>query len=1725
MPERVDRFPVDQRDLRWVPEGAVGACPASRLQTGVLYHNVKGDAHVYHDVLSCTVEHAPGTGCLDETAFRSALTSLVAAHPVLRTGFVVEGAGSPLHVLHPEAEIDCAFFDVRDEGPVAVERWVTAERAAPFDITVPGLLRVAVHRTGERRSVVSLSYHHALLDTRSAAALAAELLSRATGSEPAVRTEVDASPAHLALERAAERSADQRAYWADVLEGIEPTEIPLPGRPPGRPTTAEAEASVPVPPELSEGIRALAARTGVTSRSVHAAAHLALLSYVSGEPDVVTGLVADLPPETGELGFFVNILPCRLDVGRRAWQDLIQAVADAEEAARPHSRYPFALIEADAGARFCATEFAHTELPDMDPPPATGVRVTGVHLHERTDYFHLLVSVLEQPSTGRTRVTLHYPPALISSEQAEHYAELYGRLLRHAVGAPDEPAVDALGHWSEQQGLTARAATGETTRGGGTPVLAEIVRRLRSAPDTDIVQEYAGRRETAHGLAVRVSRARRALLAADAGPGRRVACFLERGADPLVALLAVWSVGASYVPIDPALPPDRQRALLALVGCAAALRSPGVPPDARVWEGPEAVLTTAPATAARVGPGPDDRPIGADGPASVPDGQNGHDDWTAELGSWTVPAPDSEAYVLFTSGSTGRPKAVSMPHRGVANLVSWQLAEPEFARPRRVSQFAALSFDVSVQEMACAAASGSTLVVIPDAVRRNPEELLGFLGHELIEVAFLPVAAVHQLTVAWEAFGITPGRLRYVVTAGEALVVTGSVRGFCQAVGAELINQYGPTETHVTLCHRLGPDPAAWPHRPPIGHAIHNTTLRILDPLGRPVPRGTPGELHIGGASVADGYADAGGTDPLTAERFTHDAAGGGRSYRTGDIVRVREEDGAVVFVGRADEQTKIRGHRVEPAEVATVLLRHPGVRHCAVRALPVGGAGLDLVAFVEPSAPGLTAEQLREHLREALPEYAVPAHVEILDRLPLTRSGKIDSRALRITARPAHEAATAAPHPVGAVEAQVLRVWEEVLGRPVTSPRLTFFAAGGNSLLLMRLYLGLRTAFGIEFPLHELFRHTTAAAFAEFVRERETATGAEAGAGTGPEAEAGTGPGTGAARGRGGHGPTHEDADVTAVHRTQDGTRPMDIAVVGMSCRFPGAPDVDAFWRLIREGTDNVTFFSEEELRGARVPGPLLADPDYVRAGRPLEHPGAFDAAFFGISPREAELTDPQARLFLELCWLALEDAGHDPARYPGQIGVFATSARDTYFRNNVLPTLGAAARQDGSVLGLQADIGNLGDYLATRVSYRLGLRGPGVTAQTACSSGLVVVHLACQSLLTGESDMALAGGVAVNAQHGSGYVHEEGSITSSDGRCRPFDAAAGGTVFGDGGGVVLLKRVADALADGDRIIAVIKGTAINNDGSDKMTYSAPGVDGQARAIARAQRIAGVDPRTIGFVEAHGTGTPLGDPIEIAALTAAFGLGPVERPFCAIGSVKGQIGHLTTAAGTAGLIKALLAVERGLIPAAVHVDEPSPHVPFAGSPFYLPREPRPWDGTRRAGVSSFGVGGTNAHAVIEQAPDRAGHLAPGAADAGGTAGSVPRDELYVLSARTITALDAQRTRLSAHLHTHDGLTPAAVAHTLARGRAAFPYRMAVAAGSTGEAAARLAAAPLPESPATGTGLPVVFAFPGQGAQYEGMGRALYKGDVTFRTEVDRCAEIIRSLTGQDVREVMFGPV
>ena len=583
-------------------------------------------------------------------------------------------------------------------------------------------------------------------------------------------------------------------------------------------------------------------------------------------------------------------------------------------------------------------------------------------------------------------------------------------------------------------------------------------------------------------------------------------------------------------------------------------------------------------------------------------------------------------------------------------------------------------------------------------------------------------------------------------------------------------------------------------------------------------------------------------------------------------------------------------------------------------------------------------------------------------------------------------------------------------------------------------------------------------------------------------------------------------------VAATEIDTFETDIAVIGMSGRYPKSKNLDEWWEHLRSGTELVSFFSEDELLAIGVPQEVLANDHYVRAGTVLEDAAMFDAKFFNYNPREAEIIDPQDRIFLEAAHEALEHAGYLSENYSGRIGVYAGESMNLYLLNNIYSNRSVVE----SVGGYQTMTGNDKDFLPTRVSYKLDLRGPSVNVQTACSTSLVAVHMALQSLLNGECDIAVAGGVSMQPPQGQGYMYQDEMILSPDGHCRTFDAKAKGTIAGTGVGIVILKRLVQALEDGDTIHAVIRGSAINNDGLRKVGYTAPSIEGQAEVIAEAQAMARISADTITYIEAHGTATPLGDPIEIAALTQAFRATTQKKNYCAIGSVKSNLGHTDAAAGVTGLLKTILQLKHGEIVPSLHFESPNPQIDFASSPFYVNTGLQEWNTNgfpRRAGVSSFGIGGTNSHVVVEEAPKVEASEDPGR-----------RWQLLTLSAKTESALEQATDNLSTYLSSHDA-NLADVAYTQHVGRVGYEFRRVLVCRDGKEGSELLTKR---ESQRVWTGhtsspeRTIVFMFTGQGSQHVGMGRDLYESELTFRTEIDRCAELLKPHVGCDIREVIF---
>ena len=1063
--------------------------------------------------------------------------------------------------------------------------------------------------------------------------------------------------------------------------------------------------------------------------------------------------------------------------------------------------------------------------------------------------------------------------------------------------------------------------------------------------------------------------------------------------------------------------------------------------------------------------------------------------------------PEDLAYVIYTSGSTGKPKGVQISHRAVVNCLHSMRAQPGLTARDTLLAVTTLSFDIAALEIFLPLTVGARVVIANQTAVADGTQLAALLITSQVTVMQATPATWRLLLAAgWEG----NEQLR-IWCGGEALSSDLAEQLLERSQG--LWNLYGPTEATIwSTVYQVtdGRNPI------PIGRPIANTQVYILDPQRQPVPVGVPGELYLGGDGLARGYLKR---PELTAEKFIHNPfrpESVSRLYKTGDRVRSLP-DGNIEFLGRLDHQIKLRGFRIELGEIEVVLRQHPDVREAAVLAREDTPGDTRVVAYLvlHQDQPALT-EELRYFLHKQLPAYMIPAAFVQLHAMPLTPNGKVDRRALPVP-KGLRPPVVGEAVPQTEAEQRVAAVWQAVLQVENVGLHDNFFDLGGHSLLLAQVRAKLQDVFSKQLSPTDMFQYPTVRTLATYLSQESQQSALP---------------------------PSERHVDAGSAQQTSSCNT--DIAIIGMAGRFPGAADIDAFWNNLRDGVESISFFSDEELLAAGLDPTLLDNPSYVKAGAILPDIDLFDADFFGFTPREAELLDPQQRVFLETAWEALEKAGYASSTSALPMGVYAGVGMNMYALHN----RSVASHHVGTTEAFQLMISNEKDFLPTRVSYKLNLTGPSINVQTACSTSLVAVHLACQSVLNGECEMALAGGVSISPSQWGGYVYQEGMVLSPDGHCRAFDAKGQGTIFGSGVGVVILKRLSDAIADRDCVHAVIKGSATNNDGSLKIGYTAPHVDGQAAVIAQAQATAGVKAESITYVETHGTATALGDPIEIAALTQAFLPSTQKKGFCAIGSVKTNIGHLDTAAGVTGLIKTVLALKHKVVPPSLHYQEPNPHIDFADSPFYVNDTLADWltHGTpRRAGVSAFGIGGTNCHLIVEEAPegvraadqsDRIVAKAPEGVRARDRSDRSDRPHhLLTLSAKNATALRQLVGRYQNYLETHPAISLADICYTANTGRTHCDYRLAVVADSAVHMAEQLAAfvaqgetsESLLHGQLVSNSRPkVAFLFSGQGSQYPEMGRQLYETQATFRAALDRCDELLRPHLTQSVLSVLY---
>jgi acyl transferase domain-containing protein/acyl carrier protein len=706
-----------------------------------------------------------------------------------------------------------------------------------------------------------------------------------------------------------------------------------------------------------------------------------------------------------------------------------------------------------------------------------------------------------------------------------------------------------------------------------------------------------------------------------------------------------------------------------------------------------------------------------------------------------------------------------------------------------------------------------------------------------------------------------------------------------------------------------------------------------------------------------------------------------------------------------------------------------------------------------------------------------IPSHFISIEAIPVTSRGKVDLKALRQLEAPAPDTGTADAY-TGLrhqIEEKIKTIWVEILETEKIGMNDNFFDMGGNSLDMLKLCSRLKEVLEIQIPVATLFRYPTIGSLALHLKE-----GKQEARVTSPWLE-----------------PMEQGAGETGF----------DIAVIGLSGRFPGARNIEEFWDNLKNGVESISFLTDEDLKEAGVTGALLQNPDYVRGVGAMADKDTFDADFFAYIPGEAALMDPQIRVFHEVTWEALENAGYNPDNYHGTIGVYAGAAQN--FQWNLRAMLSETGRSMG-YFELSTLINK--DALPTRTAYKLNLKGPAVSIQTACSSSLTAIHIACNALITRECHMAAAGGISLTSEKNTGHIYQDGLVISPDGHCRAFDARARGTITGQGIGVVILKRLKDARTDGDSIYALVKGSAANNDGTLRAGYTAPGVEGQNQVIKKALHLARVNPETITYVETHGTATPLGDPIEIKALTLAFNTN--KKNYCAIGSVKTNIGHLDSAAGAASFIKTVMCLKHKMIPPSLHFESPNPSIDFANSPFYVNTRLKKWetnDHPLRAGVSSFGIGGTNVHITLEEF-----------LETGETTSPSREYQMILFSGKTPLAREQAGKNLQHYFNKNPDVNLADAAFTLGVGRKPFQHRAMLVASSSKQAAGILLHGDFPTHELRVEQPRVVFMFPGQGSQYVNMGLELYQKEPVFRLEMDRCFDILNSLLDYQIKEILY---
>lgn len=1567
-----------------------------------MLHKLAPDMSAYHIPLLFRMRPYPQMDC-----FKEACLFMMDKFPVLRS-VITEIDGLPYRKTLPSMLLDFTQEEIMHMNEQERDSRLQDKLHEPFQMEQGPLIRFHVMKESERSALILIVVHHIVFDGGSIQSFLNQLMQTygclVQGQDPGTDMirETAGFAEFVEWESSylrSERSRNDLAYWKQQCAGMPPVmDLRTDYLRPAKQSFAGAVYSFNLSPELSGKTDLLAKTLQVNKSVILLAVYNMLLYRYSGQHDITVGMPIARRGQVkfeNTIGYMMNMIPVRSrnlnDVRfRELAKELQLTILDGID----HGDYPFPAL---------VREVQPSRLPGYAPVVQVVfsyqnfVSSAAASSLSETYNKHFGMEIIDQVLQagdheleletydvgGQLRLHFKYSPELFNEETIigmSHHLEM---LLQEVARDANLP-LDEYSLLTEQEQELLHYRWNDTYKDYPLDVCfhEKFKEQAQRTPDS-VAVTYKDASLTYKELDERSTELAIYLQHLGVKPNVLVGVCLERSLELIVSLMAVMKAGGAYVPLDPALPAERLVYMLENSKAQIVISHSSL---ARLWN--------------NLG-GIEARRIFLD---------------EAEKEIQTVMKMNKLeqqvqthhlAYVIYTSGSTGNPKGVMISHRALVNFLASMADEPGLHSHDRLLAVTTSSFDIAALELFLPLLQGAECCICAAEDILDP----GRLMREIKRLRPTVMQGTPALWISLLEAGWTNEEQVTILCGGEAMTET--LKRRLQRLNCAVYNLFGPTETTVwsTLQRMDGDEPVT------IGRPIANTQIFIMDRSMQQSPIGVAGELCIAGEGLAQGYWQL---PELTAEKFVNNPFRPGTLlYRTGDAARWLA-NGRIQHLGRMDDQLKIRGYRIETGEIEHHLRACPGVREAVVVAKEQD-EHKQLAAYIvvsqDKTADTVNNQALRTFLGQRLPSYMIPSFYIFIDEIPLTPNGKTNRKLLEAEPLPFHRVDETLSRKDSVVDA-ILEIWGKLLPSGQLREDIGFFEAGGDSILAVTAVERMKNELGVEMSVTDLFKYGNAKSLSLFLSERKSAS-SRSGNNEVPVSS--------------------NESKCSDVGDDYPDYYESSLAVIGISCVFPGASDPHEFWKLLRGGISPIRYYTEEELDRFDISESIRNDPRFVPLRSTIERKEEFDPAFFRMSPRDAEMMDPQLRLLLMHAWKAVEDAGYAPESIPGT-AVFMSASNSFYHASAFKENSSVMNSADEYVSWLMAQSGTI----PTMISHKLGFTGPSLFVHSNCSSSLAGLHSAYQCIMAGEAQVALVGGATVFAENRAGYVHQPGLNFSSDGRIKAFDDSADGMVTGEGAAVIVVKNAAQAVRDGDRVYALVRDVSLNNDGADKVGFYAPSVKGQAEVIRNALVRTGIKPDSIDYVEAHGTGTKLGDPIEFAALCEAYGQGAGQKGHCGLGSVKTNIGHLDTAAGLAGLIKLALSLHHRELPPTLNFKNPNKHLRLEDSPFHITDRTEAWRRTetpRRGALSSFGIGGTNAHAILEEfmtdvEEENVSHR-----------GNNGGEELVILSAKSEERLQVYASTLLGFIkerRSEIGLSD--LAYTLQVGRTAMDSRMAIVA-------------------------------------------------------------------------------